>query len=404
MPLYFLMAKIDFVLTHMPRLSVSLSIFYRYFLILFLGTLMGCQQNIEYTYITGGGRCANGKQDPDEFGVDCGGACSQSCENLRYLEGEIFGRMYLEKRFDYVLTGPLIVRDQASLEFPAGTHLKVQADVGAYIAVVQGGSIFSWGKPDSPVTISSNAPEPSAGDWGGIIICGQAPLESAERKFTPIGNYYYGGNNPNDGSGSLRYLKIEHAGAVYNEEFNFSALSLYGTGRLTPMHHIWVDDVLHNGVEISGGNIEVDNLVVTRAQQNALTITSNWGGEADQLFLHQSGNNGIKVHDPALANTISSSFTLSKISINDASTAAIGISSQLSSANFDRFLITNTPLGFDFSPSFSATFPIQWENISLQNVTAVSNDPSFNAQFNSIAILPFENANQLPAWLSNWEN
>ena len=65
---------------------------------------MSCQQNVEYTYITGGGRCANGKQDPDEFGVDCGGACSRSCENLRYLEGEIFGRMYLEKRFDYVLT------------------------------------------------------------------------------------------------------------------------------------------------------------------------------------------------------------------------------------------------------------------------------------------------------------
>lgn len=98
MPLYFLMAKIDFVLTHMPRLSVSLSIFYRYFLILFLGTLIGCQQNVEYTYITGGGRCANGKQDPDEFGVDCGGACSQSCENLRYLEGEIFAKRILSKK------------------------------------------------------------------------------------------------------------------------------------------------------------------------------------------------------------------------------------------------------------------------------------------------------------------
>ena len=31
---------------------------------------MGCQQKVEYTYITGGGRSANGKQDPDEFGVD----------------------------------------------------------------------------------------------------------------------------------------------------------------------------------------------------------------------------------------------------------------------------------------------------------------------------------------------
>lgn len=31
---------------------------------------MGCQQKVEYTYITGGGRSANGKQYPDEFGVD----------------------------------------------------------------------------------------------------------------------------------------------------------------------------------------------------------------------------------------------------------------------------------------------------------------------------------------------
>ena len=404
MPLYFLIAKIDFVLTHMPRLSASLSLFYRCFLIVFLGTLLGCQEKVEYTYITGEGRCANGKQDPDEFGVDCGGACSRACENLRYLEGEIFGRLSLDTRYDYVLTGPLIVRDKASLEFPAGTHLKVQAGVGAYIAVVQGGSLFSWGKPDSPVTISSNAPTPSAGDWGGIILCGQAPLESAERKFTPIGNYYYGGSNANDGSGSLRYLKIEHAGAAYNEQFNFSALSLYGTGRFTPLHHVWIDNILYNGIEITGGNIDVNNLVVTRAQQNALTITSNWGGQAEQLFLHQSGNIGIQVQDPALASSISSSFTLSKVSILEASAAAIGISSQLSSAGFDRFLLSNTPLGFDFSASFSVAFPFQWDNMSLQDVTAVSNDPAFNTQFNGIAVLPFENANQLPVWLNSWDN
>ena len=403
MPLYFLMIKIDFVLTHMPRLSVSLSFFYRYFLFVLIATLIGCQEKVEYTYLTGEGRCANGKQDPDEFGVDCGGACSRECENLRYLEGEIYGRLYLEKRFDYVLTGPLIVRDQASLEFPAGTHLKVQAGVGAYIAVVQGGSIFSWGKPDNPVTISSNAPEPSAGDWGGIIICGQAPLESAERKFTPIGNYYYGGNNPNDGSGFLRYLKIEHAGAAYNEQFNFSALSLYGTGRLTPIQNVWVDNILFDGIEISGGNINLDSIVVTRAQQNALLITSNWGGHAEHLFLHQSGNNAIQVQDPVLASTTSSSFTLSKVSILDASTAAIGITSQLLTTNFDRFLLSNTPLGFDFSTSFlEASF--QWDNISLQNVSAVSNDPTFNAQFSGITVLPFENANQLPAWLNSWNN
>lgn len=31
---------------------------------------MGCQEKVEYTYLTGEGRCTNGKQDPDEFGVE----------------------------------------------------------------------------------------------------------------------------------------------------------------------------------------------------------------------------------------------------------------------------------------------------------------------------------------------
>ena len=384
----------------MPRLNIFTS----FFLFFLLATLLGCQQKIEYTYLTGEGRCANGKQDPDEFGVDCGGACGRDCENLRYREGEIFGRLSLDTRYDYVLTGPLIVRDQASLEFPAGTHLKVQAGVGAYIAVVQGGLIFTWGTAENPVTISSNAPEPSAGDWGGIILCGQAPLESSERKFTAVGNYYYGGDNVNDGSGYLRYLKIEHAGAVYNENYNFSALSLYGTGRFTPMNHVWIDDVLHNGIEIYGGNIAFEQVVVTRAQENALKIITNWAGQGEQVYLHQSGNIGVLVEDPFLATTSNSSFSLSQFSVVNASRAAIGINSRLSSAIFDRSYWSEIPLGVDFLTTFSAASSFQWRNIKLQNVNRVSNDLEFNEQFQGIDTLPFEQADQLPSWLRIWED
>ena len=56
-------------------------------------------------------RCENGIQDPDEYGVDCGGACNP-CENTRYLEGEIFRRLSLDRRYTYILTGPLVIRDQ----------------------------------------------------------------------------------------------------------------------------------------------------------------------------------------------------------------------------------------------------------------------------------------------------
>lgn len=385
-------------MTHKPRLSGISSLFF----IVFLTCLIGCQQKTDYTYITGEGRCANGKQDPDEFGVDCGGACSRDCLDVRYLEGEIFGRLSLDTRYDYILTGPLIIRDQASLEFPPGTHLKVQAGVGAYIAVVQGGLMFSWGTATNPVTISSNAPAPSAGDWGGIIICGQAPLEGEERKFTPIGNYYYGGNNPNDGSGYLRYLKIEHAGQAFDDQNEFSGLTYYGAGRLTQIDHVWIDNVLHDGIEIKGGNIHLKDVVVTRAQEDALKLSTNWGGKAENLFLHHSGNNGIHIQDPILASSISSSFTLSNLSIVDASAAGVEISAQLSLANFDRFLLSDTPIGFAFSTTYTDAFTFHWDIIFMQNVPAVSNDTLFNDQFSGSAVLPFANANQLPSWLNNW--
>lgn len=385
------------------KIRSSYSFLFQLFYLLLLGLHLGCQNNSNYIYLTGEGRCANGKQDPDEFGVDCGGACPNNCQDLRYLEGEIFGRLSLDTRYDYILTGPLIVRDQASLEFPAGTHLKVQANVGAYIAVVQGGLLFTWGTAQAPVTISSNAPEPSAGDWGGIIFCGQSPLEGADRKLSPIGNYYYGGDIPNDISGYLRYLKIEHAGAAYNEQLNYSALNFFGVGRSTVVDHVWIDNVLHHGIDIIGGNVEMEDMVVRAAQQNALSIRSNWGGNGNRLFFHQSGANGIMIQDPVDTVSISSSFTLSNIAVVNASGNGIGIASRMGQAVFDRFTLSELPGAFQFSSTYEAAFPFQWQNFYLENVNQVSNDDAFTSQFEAITTPPFSNPTAFPSWLESWQ-
>ena len=107
---------------------------------------VSCQKDPTYPAFSGQSRCENGIQDPDEYGVDCGGACNP-CENTRYLEGEIFRRLSLDRRYTYILTGPLVIRDQGSLELPAGTVLRVRAGVGAYIAVVQG-EVYSYGEQE----------------------------------------------------------------------------------------------------------------------------------------------------------------------------------------------------------------------------------------------------------------
>lgn len=370
------------------------------FLLLFVCFHLACQNKQDYVYLTGEGRCANGKQDPDEFGVDCGGACPNDCQDVRYLEGEIFGRLSLDTRYDYILTGPLVVRDQASLEFPSGTHLKVQADAGAYIAVAQGGLLFVWGTADNPVTISSNSPEPGAGDWGGIIFCGQAPLEDNSRQLSPLGNFYYGGNNTNDSSGYLRYLKVQHAGAAYDETLSYSALNFYGAGRSTVVNHLWVDNVLHQGIAITGGNIEMEDVVVTAAQQNALSLSSNWDGRGNRLYLHDSGVNGLLFQDSFTSPTVTSSFSLSNVSIYNASNSGIKFMSTAIQASFDRFILSNLPTAFQFE----ANFPFQWSDFYLENVPVISNDEDFNRQFQALSTPPFSNGDQLPDWVNHWED
>ncbi len=367
-------------------------------------SLSGCQNKIDYLYLYGEGRCANGKQDPDEFGVDCGGACPNDCQDVRYLEGEIFGRLSLDTRYTYILTGPLIVRDQGSLEFPAGTHLKVQAQSGAYIAVAQGGLFFAWGTEQDPVTISSNAAEPQAGDWGGIIFCGKAPIDTSTRKLSPIGNYYYGGDEPNDVSGYMRYLKIQHAGAVYKDTLHFSGLTLYGVGQSTVMDHVWVTDVLHNGIEIYGGTVGFEDVVVQATEQNGLSLTANWIGHGKRLFLHQIGANGIHIQAPEDPLSESSAFSLTDVSVVNASSSGIKVASLVSNSSFNRVFLTGLPTGILFAEDAPYTYPSLWTNFYLENIPILSNNPEFNTGFQVLDTPPFANANSLPSWLDGWND
>jgi hypothetical protein len=50
------------------------------------------------------------------------------------LEGELFAKLKLDIRFEYLVTGPFLIRDGAILEVPADIKIKVKENVGAYIA------------------------------------------------------------------------------------------------------------------------------------------------------------------------------------------------------------------------------------------------------------------------------
>ena len=358
-----------------------------------------CADRPSYATLQGTERCENGVQDPDEYGVDCGWSCLNNCPDLRTLEGEIFRRYPLDARYNYLITGPLIIRDQGELVIQPG----MEANVGAYIAVVQGGSIFAYGNENNPVTISSNAAEPQAGDWGGIILCGKAPVGEDSPQLSPLGYYFYGGNSANDTSGFLRYVKIEHAGAPYDETLNFNALSLYGVGQYTSIENLWINESLHDGLVARGGTFSMEEVLITQSGETGAAFTSDWSGQWEGLYIHNSGNNGLN-YLKAPSQTDLNSLRLARTSIVGAVEKGIALFDHLSLQQFEQLYLADTPLGIGFN-GFSGIEEEQDQiGFRFESVERFSNEAVFNAWFENSATLPFSNADQLPAWIIRWEN
>jgi hypothetical protein len=168
------------------------------------------------------------------------------------LRGEISGRIRLSNTKIYGLDGYVYVNDGAVLEVEAGTII-VGDTVGqnSVLCVNRGGKIIANGTKQQPIIFTSSAApgQRARGDWGGIVICGrartnhpggQAAIEGGIAESTPGGRGWFGGQDDDDSSGSLQYVRIEFAGIAVAPNNELNSLTMGGVGRKTSMHHIQV--------------------------------------------------------------------------------------------------------------------------------------------------------------------
>lgn len=246
--------------------------------------------------------CDDGILNGDEIAIDCGGDCPGFCpeSSIGILRGELVTILTLDRSIEYQLKGPYIVRDLAQLTIPEGTVIK--ADPGSYIAVAQGGKINVFGQPYNPVIFTSSSANPSAGDWGGIVICGKAPIQSDGVDRSEIADIFYGGSDVDDTSGVLRNLRIEYAGeAGYNNK-KFDGIAFYGVGSITTITQLEVFQSNGNGIKFVGGNANADKLLVTQTGKNSIELKNNWSGNGENWFLKDATMSGIAMtSDNALA-------------------------------------------------------------------------------------------------------
>src|SRR5690606_40157824 len=110
----------------------------------------------------------------------------------------------------------------------------------------KGAELIVNGTATNPVVFTSDQKpgHRSPGDWGGIVLLGDAPVNVgstmtvSKNRVCPV---TAGGSTPADNSGSLAYLRIEYP--VYG-------LTMVGVGASTTLSHIQVSEASQTSFDI----------------------------------------------------------------------------------------------------------------------------------------------------------
>jgi len=190
------------------------------------------------------------------------------------------------------------------LEIEAGTRIISQSE-SSYIQINRGAMILANGTASAPIVMTTQKPSGrTRGSWGGLIINGNAPVngcsddvEVCELKGEGLTTYFYGGPNPQDNSGVLKYVVVEFAGNEITPDNELNGIAFQGVGSATEVDFIQVHMNADDGVEFFGGTVNVKHVVLTGNKDDSIDWVHGWTGSAQYVIVDQfsdAGNNGIE--------------------------------------------------------------------------------------------------------------
>lgn len=218
----------------------------------------------------------------------------------------------------YILGGRITVESGATLTIEPGTVIKGQAGTGANataLLIARGGKLMAEGTAEKPIIFTSVADEIVSGQiespnleptvnglWGGVIILGKAPISASSENPdgsqgpdvsevqiegipTSDPNGLYGGSDAADNSGVIKYISIRHGGANIGAGNEINGLTLGGVGTGTVIENIEVVANQDDGVEWFGGTVNVKNVVVWNAGDDAIDTDQSWAGTLDNFIV-----------------------------------------------------------------------------------------------------------------------
>jgi hypothetical protein len=199
----------------------------------------------------------------------------------------------------YLLNGWVYVKNGATLTIEPGTIIRGDKVNKGALIVERGAQLIAQGTASNPIIFTSNQPAGSRdyGDWGGVIICGNASINVTGGTGTiegGVGSIFGGGATPNDAdnSGILTYVRIEFPGIAFVSNNEINGLTMGGVGNGTTINHIQVSYSGDDSYEWFGGTVNTKYLIAFRG----------WDDEFDTDFGYRGMNQFlVSLRDPAIA-------------------------------------------------------------------------------------------------------
>jgi hypothetical protein len=205
----------------------------------------------------------------------------------------------------WVLTSAVFIGEKAdegdpvpvgpTLTIEPGTRI-IGTKAGRVALIISRGSrIIAEGLPHAPIVMTGEQWEgtgASSTDWGGLVINGAAPLNTCDAELCEAdaegGAGFYGGIDPHDSSGVLRYVRVQFAGDSITDEDQLNGIAFNGVGDGTVVDYIQVHRNADDGVEFFGGTVNAKHLVLTDIEDDSVDWTQGWVGHLQYVLVRQA--------------------------------------------------------------------------------------------------------------------
>ena len=184
-----------------------------------------------------------------------------------------------------LLQNKIYVKNNAVLTIQAGVIILGDKATQGTLLITKSSKIIAQGTSSNPIIFTSSeaAGSRAEGDWGGVVILGNAKnnqpggianiegiVVSAESE--------YGGTNDQDSSGVFSYVRIEFPGIAFIPNKEINGLTFGSVGSKTKIDHVQVSFSGDDSYEWFGGTVDAKYLIAFRGTDDDFDTDYGFSG------------------------------------------------------------------------------------------------------------------------------